>query len=55
MKEENLCLNKQNMNLLKNEIEKIFHCAASAIEALVCCLAVKEDILPPSGNREIYE
>ena len=40
------------MKLLKNEIEEIFHCEASAIEALTCCLAVKEDIIPPTINFE---
>ena len=40
------------MKLLKNEIEEIIHCEASAIEALTCCLAVKEDIIPPTINFE---
>ena len=40
------------MKLLKNKIEEIFHCDASAIEALTCCLAVKEDIIHPTINFE---
>ncbi len=40
------------MNLLKNEVQEIFHCAASAIEELACCLVVKENIIPPTINFE---